>query len=91
MQDSCDKLRSNIIERGYKQKEINEVKERTKALDRKKFLEGKMEQQSNRMLFLLTCNRTLPNAKRAITNNWNLLHMHQEFKNVFQEPPIRNT
>ena len=30
----------------------------------------------------------LPNVKRAITNNWNWLHINQEFKGVFQEPPI---
>ena len=38
-QDSCDKLRNKLIERGYKQQEINEGIERTKTLDRKKLLE----------------------------------------------------
>ena len=38
--DSCDKLRK-LIERGYKQQEINEGIERTKTLDRKKLLEEK--------------------------------------------------
>ena len=36
----------------------------------------------------MTYNRTLPNVERAISNNWNLLHINQEFKDVFQEPPI---
>ena len=40
-QDSCDKLRNKLIERGYKQQEINEGIERTKTLDRKKLLEEK--------------------------------------------------
>ena len=39
-QDSCDKLRNKLIERGYKQ-EINEGIERTKTLDRKKLVEEK--------------------------------------------------
>ena len=36
----------------------------------------------------MTYNRTLPNVKRAISENWNLLHINQELKDVFQEPPI---
>ena len=35
-QDSCDKLRNKLIERGYKQQEINKGIEKTKTLDRKK-------------------------------------------------------
>ena len=87
-QDSCDKLRNKLIERGYTQQEINEGIERTKTLDRKKLLEEKAKKQSNRIPLVLTYNRTLPNVKRAISNNWNLLHINQEFKDVFQEPPI---
>ena len=86
--DSCDKLRNKLIERGYKQQEINEGIERTKTLDRKKLLEEKAKKQSNRIPLVLTYNHTLPNVKRAISNNWNLLHINQEFKDVFQEPPI---
>ena len=41
-QDSCDKkLRNKLIERGYKQQEINEGIERTKTLDRQKLLKRK--------------------------------------------------
>ena len=58
------------------------------TLDRKKLLEEKAKKQSNRIPLVLTYNRTLPNVKRAISNNWNLLHINQEFKDVFQEPPI---
>ena len=57
-------------------------------MDRKKLLEEKAKKQSNRIPLVLTYNRTLPNVKRAISNNWNLPHINQEFKDVFQEPPI---
>ena len=40
-QDGCDKLRNKLIERRYKQQELNEVIERTKTLDRKNLLEEK--------------------------------------------------
>ena len=57
-------------------------------LDRQKLIEEKTKKRNKRIPLVLTCNRTLPNVKRAITNNWNLLHKNQEFKDVFQEPPI---
>ena len=44
----------------------------------------KAKKQSNRIPLVLTYNRTLPNVKRAISNYWNLLHINQEFKDVFQ-------
>ena len=40
-QDSCDKLRNKLTERGYKQQEINKGIGRTKNLGRKKLLEEK--------------------------------------------------
>ena len=87
-QNSCDKLRNRLIKRGCKEQEINEGIERTKTLDRQKLLEEKTKKRSNRTPFVLICTRTLHNAKKAITSNWNLLHINQEFKDVFQEPPI---
>ena len=57
-------------------------------MDKKNLLEEKAKKQSNRIPLVLTYDRTLPNVKRAISNNWNLLHINQEFKDVFQEPPI---
>ena len=80
-QEGCDNLSNKLIERGYKQQEINEGIERTKTLDRKK-LEEKTKEQSNRIPFVLAYNRTLPNLRRAIPNNGNLLHINQKFKNV---------
>ena len=87
-QDSCDKLSNKLIEKGYKQQEINEGIGRTKTLDRKKLLKEKAKKQSNTIPPILTYNRTLPTIKRAISNDWNLICINQEFKDVFQEPPI---
>ena len=38
-QDSCDKLRNKLTERGYKKQEINEGIERARTWDRQKFLD----------------------------------------------------
>ena len=57
-------------------------------MHRKKLLEEKAKKQSNGIPLALTYNRTLPNVKRAISHNWNLLHINQDFQDVFQEPPI---
>ena len=87
-QDSCDTLSNKLIERGYQQQEINEGIGRAKTSDTQKLLEKETKKQSNRTSLVLRYNRTIPNVKRAITNNWNLLHINQEFKDVFQEPRI---
>ena len=70
-----------LIKRGYKQQEINEIIERTKALDRKKDLQRENKKKEGyRIPVVLAFNRPLPNVKIAITNKWNLLHINQEFK-----------
>ena len=46
----------------------------------KKLLQEKTMEQSNKIPLVLTHNCTLPNVKRAITNNCNVLHINQEFK-----------
>ena len=35
----------------------------------------------------MTYKQALPDVKKSVTNNWNLLHINQEFYNMFQEPP----
>ena len=57
-------------------------------MHKQKPLKEKTKKQSNRIPLVLTHNRTLPHVNRATTNNWNLLHINREFKDVFQEPPI---
>ena len=57
-------------------------------MDKQKLLKEKTKKQSNRIPLVLTHDRTLPHANRATTNNWNLLHINQEFKDLFQEAPI---
>ena len=61
-QDSCDKLWNKLIERGYKQQEINKGIERTKTLDRKKLLEEKAKKRSNRIPLVLTYNQSFKSS-----------------------------
>ena len=37
---------------------------------------------------ILIYNRTLPNLKKVITNNWDLLQINKEFQDIFQQIPI---
>ena len=85
--DICDKLRNKLTEREYKEQEISEDIKRTKTLDKQKLLEEKTKKRSNRIPLILMYNRILPNVRKAKTNSWNLSHIIQEFKDVFQEPP----
>ena len=47
-------------------------------MSKKNLLEEKTKKQSDRIPLVLTNNRTLPNVKKAITNNRNLHYLNQE-------------
>ena len=42
-----------------------------------KFYQKTPKKQNNKIPHVLTYNRTLPDVKRATTNNWNLFHINQ--------------
>ena len=71
-----------------KQQEINKCIGRTNILERQKVLQEKTKKQNSRIPFVLTCVRTLPNVKRAIANNLDLVYVNREFKDMFQQSPI---
>ena len=48
-----DKLQNKLIERRYKEQELNESIERTKILDIQKLLKEKTKKRSNRVHYLL--------------------------------------
>ena len=55
---------------------------------RNKTLKERTSKHTNRLQFVLTYNRTLPDAKKPITKNWNILHINQGFQQIFHELPI---
>ena len=57
-------------------------------MERQKVLQEKTKKQNSRIPFVLTCVRTLPNVKRAIANNLDLVYVNREFKDMFQQSPI---
>ena len=46
------------------------------------------KKKTNRIPLILTYNRTLPNVKKVLGNNWNLLQINKEFQDIFQKIPI---
>ena len=64
-----------LTERGYKEHEINESIQRTQTFDRNEFLKEKDKKNTNKIQLILTYNRTLPNVKKVIANNWNVLQI----------------
>ena len=67
-QDSCDKLRNKLIEKGCEEQKIDKGIGRTKAFDRQKLLGEKTKKRSNRISLVLTYNCILPN----VINNINI-------------------
>ena len=66
---NCNELRKKLTERGYKEQEIIESIQRTQTFDRNELLKEKEKKKTNRIPFILTYNRILPNVKKIIANN----------------------
>ena len=86
---NCNEFRKKLTEREYKEQEINQSIQRTQTFDRKELLKENVKNKTNGIpLILLTYNRTLPNVKKVIRNNCNLIQIYKEFQDIFQQIPI---
>ena len=75
-----DALTTYLIKRGYPHRFIKEEIEKVRHIPRSKALETSMKNQSNRILFVVTFNPDLPNIRRIIFNNLNILRSSQRSK-----------
>ena len=82
-----DTLTTHLIKRGYPHRFIKEI-EKVRQIPRSKALETSMMNQSNRIPFVITFNPALPNIRRIIFNNLNILRSSQRCKAAFPSPPL---
>ena len=83
-----DALTTHLIKRGYPHRFIKEEIEKVRHIPRSKALETSMKNQSNRIPFVVTFNPALPNIRRIIFNNLNILRSSQRCKAAFPSPPL---
>ena len=83
-----DALTTHLIKRGYPHRFIKEEIEKVRHIPRSKALETSMKNQSSRIPFVVTFNPALPNIRRIIFNNLNILRSSQRCKAAFPSPPL---
>ena len=81
-------LSSKLIDRGYKIETVEEQIEKARQTDRNSLLQPKIHHPTAKTILAVTYNKKLPNLKKAINDNWDILSINQEIAPLFQEKPI---
>ena len=87
-EEGCNKLRTKLIERGYKEHEINLQIERVAKEKRDDLLHYKDKTPMTKIPFAVTYNSQLPNIKEAIDKHWDILKINPRLGQVFNEKPM---
>ena len=87
-QQLADKLKEDLINRGYQEEKINEEINRAGNMDRNTLLTYKEKTPSEQTPLIVTYNRKLPNLKRIIDNTWDTLHINPTEKEKFKKKPL---
>ena len=86
--NNCNKLLNTFTSRGYDKKEINTQINKALQIPRETILKEKPKESSNRIPFIVTYNRTLPDLKNIVNKHWPILGIDRNISNVFEKPPI---
>ena len=79
-------LEDAFIERGYDSETLDHHFERAMNLDREILLENK--NKPSNLSLVLTYNKTLPNIKNVMDNNWHILSINENLRKVFDKKPL---
>ena len=83
-----DKPTEKLTQRGYEQKTIQQQIKKAELIERKDLLYTKTKTPKNHTILAVTYNKSLPNLRRAIDNNWNLLSINANIAPLFADKPI---
>ena len=86
---SMSSTREKFLERGYPSAKIDEQLERAKTIDRKLLLNGVDKGKTdNRIPFITTFNKNLPNINTTINTHWHLLQTNTAISKSFKAKPM---
>lgn len=86
-QQGIAELKHHLIQRGYNADEIDEQINKASQENRENLLKYKEKTQDKQLTIITTYNKTLPNIKTIIDNNWHLLHINETISKIFAEKP----
>ena len=82
-------LKEQFMARRYNDTLITEAIQRASEMDRKDLLQPKIKVNNKIPLTLVTTyNKSLPNLKKIIEANWNMLKVNRNISNKFKEKPF---
>jgi hypothetical protein len=82
------KLKSKLVQRGYDPGALEEQIDKARQKSRNSLLTPKPGQLTAKTILAVTYNKKLPNLKKAIDDNWNILSINPEIAPLFKDKPI---
>ena len=82
------KLSTKFIERGHDAELVEEEINKARQQSRTDLLKPKEAIETGKNILTVTYNKNLPNLKKAINDNWNILSINHELAPIFQDKPI---
>ena len=82
-------LKESFLNRGFNEKILDTEFQRLPKIERNGSLAPKLkEKDQNRIPFVLTYTKTLPNVKQIINKHWHLLQINSNLRTAFEQEPI---
>ena len=82
------KLSTKLTERGHDAQLVEEEINKARLRSRTDLLKPKEATETGKNILTVTYNKNLPNLKKAIDNNWNILSINPELAPIFHDKPI---
>ena len=80
-------LKQHLMQRGYTAAEIDNQIDKASKENRENILKYKEKTHHKPLTIITTYNKTLPNIKSIIEDNWHLLHINPSISKIFTEKP----
>lgn len=86
---SIDSLKQSFLKRGYNEQELDKQFKKASRLNRDQLLKYKDKPKTtNQIPFITTYHKNLPKIRSIIDKTWNLLHINDNIKKIFDEKPF---
>ena len=86
--ESMLEIQMKFASRKYPKEVLNEQLARTETITRQDLLADKEKERGNRLPFIATFNKTLPNIKGTMDKHWHLLQTNPKIAPAFKEKPL---
>lgn len=86
--EATDRLKKDLINRGYKEEKITEEINRASIQNRETLLTYKERESNNRTPLVVTYNRRLPKLKNIVEESWKILEINDTERQKFNEKPL---